>query len=173
MKPGEWGTRQLKPAIVWYRPGVAVRGEPSVFQEVRIYASEEERFDAHKRGLTRSAEDQDNQRKMVNAQQMEQREALADAEFAQYQFGEGITVSESDNWDKNDVADFTKIVYITCDDDAPDADSERVSFHVRFNADGIVDDAYGLLMRNGGDIGTRPANQEEMDAMSETWSNEH
>ena len=64
MKPGEWGTRQLKPAIVWYRPGVAVRGEPSVFQEVRTYASEEERFDAHKRGLTRSAEDQDNQRKM-------------------------------------------------------------------------------------------------------------
>ena len=109
---------------------------------------------------------------MLNAQQIEQREALADAEFAQYQFGDAVTVSESDNWDKNDVADFTKIVYITCDDDAPDADSERVSFHVRFNADGTVDDAYGLLMRNGSDIGLRHANLATMDAMSETRSSE-
>ena len=109
---------------------------------------------------------------MVNQKQLEEREALADAEFAQYDFGDGVTVSESDNWDRNDAADFTKIVYITCDDDAPDADSERVSFHVRFKADGTVDDAYGLLMRNGGDIGTRPANQKDIDAMSETWSSE-
>ena len=109
---------------------------------------------------------------MLNAQQIEQREDLADAEFAQYQFGDGVTVSESDNWDKNDAMDFTKIVYITCDDDAPDADSERVSFHVRFNAAGSVDDAYGLLMRNGSDIGFRPGNQAETDATSETCSSE-
>lgn len=107
---------------------------------------------------------------MPNAHQIEQREVLADSEFAQYQFGDGVTVSESDNWNKDDVNDFTKIVYITCDDDAPDADSERVSFHVRFNADGTVDDAYGLLMSNGSDIGLRPANQAAMDSMSETWS---
>lgn len=99
---------------------------------------------------------------MLDAQQIATREALADAEFEQYQFGDDVTVSESDNWDKSDAADFTKVVYITCDGDAPDTDSERVSFHVRFNADGSVDDAYGLLMRNGSDIGCRPADQAEM-----------
>jgi len=94
-------------------------------------------------------------RKMLNAQQMEQREALADAEFAQYEFGDGVTVSESDNWDKNDVADFTKIVYITCDVDAPDADSERVSFHVRFNADGSVARRMLLATRESKKFGCR------------------
>jgi hypothetical protein len=107
---------------------------------------------------------------MLNAQQIEQREALADSEFEQYQFGDGVTVSEHDNWCKDDLADFTKMVYITCDGDAPDADSERVSFHVRFNADGTVSDAYGLLMRSGSDIGFRPSNQAAMDSMSDTWS---
>ena len=50
MKPGEWGTRDGKPSIAWYRPGIAVRGEPSVVQEVRTYANEKERFDAHQAG---------------------------------------------------------------------------------------------------------------------------
>jgi hypothetical protein len=84
------------------------------------------------------------------------RESLADQEFEAYEFGDGVTVSESDNWDKNDPEDFTKIVYITCEGDLPDADSERVSFHVRFNDDGTIDDAYGLLMRTGAEIGSRP-----------------
>lgn len=109
---------------------------------------------------------------MTKEKQIDEREALADEEFARYEFGEGVTVSESDNWDTNEPDDFTKIVYITADDDPPDADSERVSFHVRFNPDGSVDDAYGLLMRTGGDIGSRPANKADMDSMSETWSSE-
>lgn len=49
MKPGEWGTKDGKPAITWYRPGIALRGEPSTVQQTRTYASEEERFDAHQR----------------------------------------------------------------------------------------------------------------------------
>lgn len=110
---------------------------------------------------------------MPNTQQIDPREALADAEFEQYEFGDGVTVSESDNWDRSEANDFTKIVYITCDDDAPDADSEKVSFHVRFNTDGSVDDAYGLLMRTGADIGSRPAEKVVGEAISETRPSEH
>lgn len=46
MKPGELGTRDGKPAIVWWRYGVAARGEPSTVQEVRTYSSEAERYQA-------------------------------------------------------------------------------------------------------------------------------
>lgn len=103
----------------------------------------------------------------------DKRAVLADAEFERYDFGGGVTVVAHDNWDKADVDDFTKIVYIAADDDPPDADSERVSFHVRFNADGTVSDAYGLLMHNGSDIGFRPANQSVMDAVTETTMTTH
>lgn len=87
------------------------------------------------------------------------REALADDEFESYNFGEGVTVSQSDNWDKNEADDLVKIVYVTFDDDLPDADSSKISFHVRFNPDGSVDDAYGLDMESGNDVGFRPADR--------------
>lgn len=96
--------------------------------------------------------------------EIQAREALADAEFELYDFGDGATVAGFDNWDTNDHADFTRMVYLTFDDDAPDSDSERVSFHVRFNPDGTVDDAYGLLMRTGADIGTRPDTEDATSA---------
>ena len=81
------------------------------------------------------------------------RSDIADAEFERYDFGPDVTVLQSDNWDTSDKDDLTKIVYI--EGDSQDEDSERISFHVRFNPDGTVDDAYGLLMRNGADIGNR------------------
>lgn len=51
LKPGEWGTQGGMPSIAWWRRGVAARGEPSVVQVVRTYASEGERFEAHQRGV--------------------------------------------------------------------------------------------------------------------------
>jgi hypothetical protein len=107
-----------------------------------------------------------------NKSTMELREALADEEFESYDFGEGVRVSESDNWCTDDPLDFTKIAYITCDGDDPDADSERVSFHVRFESNGSVSDAYGLLMKNGSDIGWRGSKLalSEAQALADTWS---
>lgn len=47
MKPGTWGTGPTgKPAIVWWRPGVAARGEASVVTEVREYPTEAARDEA-------------------------------------------------------------------------------------------------------------------------------
>ncbi len=103
----------------------------------------------------------------MDLREIDKRIALAEEEFDQYEFGDGVTVASRDNWDVTDQNDLTLIVYINGDDDAPDADSERVSFHVRFNADGSVDDAYGLLIRNGSYIGFRPENQTAADAVSE------
>ena len=48
MKPGPWCTahgRRL--AIVWWRYGEAASGEPSVVEDVRVYATDADRFDAH------------------------------------------------------------------------------------------------------------------------------
>ena len=46
MKPGEWGTKDGKPAITWWRHGQAAKGEPSIVTEVCTYATEVERVDA-------------------------------------------------------------------------------------------------------------------------------
>lgn len=81
----------------------------------------------------------------------------ADSEFEAYQFGDDLRVVSHSNWDTTDPLDYTKLVYFI-DADKPGADSQRISFHVRFLPDGngtTVDDAYGLLMSNGADIGAR------------------
>lgn len=83
------------------------------------------------------------------------RQSTADDEFAKYNFGEGVTVEESDGWNTDDKDDYTKIVYVSYDDDAPEDDSHKVSFHVRFTPDGKVDDVYALEMERGNDIGSR------------------
>ena len=46
-KPGQWVTSGIgKPAISWWRNGVAAKGEASTVTQIRIYGSEAERFDA-------------------------------------------------------------------------------------------------------------------------------
>jgi len=82
-----------------------------------------------------------------------QREQAADAAFESYGFGEGVKVVGHDRWNRDDRRDFNKIVYVQFEDDAPDAPSTKVSFHVRFGGDGQLDEAYGLLMTTGADIG--------------------
>lgn len=47
MKPGEWGSKDGKPAIVWWRYGEAVKGEPSVVTEARTYETEADRYAAY------------------------------------------------------------------------------------------------------------------------------
>lgn len=81
-----------------------------------------------------------------------QREALADELFEEYDFGDGVEVVAHDSWNTEDSDDLTKIVYVRFDDDPPDADSHKLSFHVRFE-NGEVD-AYALDMRTGNDVGS-------------------
>ncbi|MBK6616543.1 hypothetical protein [Ottowia sp.] len=46
-KPGQWvKSASGKPAIAWWRYGVAATGEPSTVTQVRVYATEEERYEA-------------------------------------------------------------------------------------------------------------------------------
>ena len=80
---------------------------------------------------------------------------IADDVLAAYDFGEGVTVVEQDNWNTDDPNDYTKIVYVEYVDEKPEGDSHKVSFHVRFNPDGSIDDAYALEMDGGNDIGHR------------------
>ena len=98
--------------------------------------------------------------------------AQADAELSQYEFGDDIMIAGADGWDTSDVMDLTKIVYITGSDDPPDADSQKVSFHVVFNSVGGVEGAYGLLGRSGAHIGSRATSQSEMEALADTWSSQ-
>lgn len=71
--------------------------------------------------------------------------------YENYEFGPDLLVTGSSAWDCTDPLDFTRIVYFRDEDEA--TSSERISFHVRFNDDGSVSEAYGLLMGNGEMIG--------------------
>ena len=92
---------------------------------------------------------------------MAQRESKADEVLAAYKFGSdelddgNVTVVGHDNWDRSDPSDFTKFIYVQYRDEPAEADSHKVSFHVRFNNAGEVEDAYALEMGHGNDIGCR------------------
>lgn len=83
------------------------------------------------------------------------RESLADDVFSAYLFGDDVTVETHNSWNTDDPNDWTKIVYVTYADNDPQADSSKISFHVRFAPDGKIEDAYGLDMARGNDIGRR------------------
>ena len=81
--------------------------------------------------------------------------AKADEILAAYLFGNEVTVVDHDNWNTDDPEDFTKIVYASYEDSPPEADSHKISFHVRFDKSGSVTDGYALDMAKGCDIGCR------------------
>lgn len=97
---------------------------------------------------------------------------LANTAFEYYCFGEDVEVTGADGWDSSDSSDFTRMVYISGPTDAGDS-ADRVSFHVRFDPDGVVRGVYGLLMSNGGRIGALglgPACPETLSALfGGTW----
>lgn len=104
---------------------------------------------------------------MLDAHEIRHRGLEADAELSEYQFGAGVTVNTSNNWDRDDECDFTKVVYIRHNDVPLDA-PECVSFHVRFHPNSTVSEVVGLLVKNGEQIGFRPGEiiyQEDMPEM--------
>lgn len=93
--------------------------------------------------------------------EMTSRESKADDVFEKYKLGNddmddgNVTVNDHDRWNTDDPQDFTKIVYVSYHDDPSDADSSKISFHVRFDELGQVDEAYALDMESGNEIGWR------------------
>lgn len=84
-------------------------------------------------------------------------DALADVEFASYDFGDDCAVVGSDGWERvehGDVVEFAKNVYVTFEDGPKDADSTKVSFNVKLKG-GEVDEVYALEHLHGSEIGQR------------------
>ncbi len=50
----------------------------------------------------------------------------ADASFESYDFGDGVTIVDHDNWDTDNPADYTKLAYVEYDDDGPDKPSHKL-----------------------------------------------
>lgn len=86
---------------------------------------------------------------------VDERERVANEVLADYEFGAGVNVEGTASWDDKDTNDWICIVYVHFDDDGPNEPTHKVSFHVTFanDVDAIVEDAYGLLMSNGGELG--------------------
>lgn len=92
----------------------------------------------------------------------EQQDALADTAFESYDFGEGVQVESHGHWDVDSydgMDDFTKVAYVRCDDDAPDAETHKVSFHVKFVTGTLqMDESYGYWCETGVHIGSPQSN---------------
>jgi hypothetical protein len=89
---------------------------------------------------------------------MTNKEAKTNEIFESYQFDQGddgVTVIDHDSWNKDDVSDFTKVVYVAYRDEPENMDSHKISFHVRFNESSEVDEAYALEMEHGNEVGCR------------------
>lgn len=86
-------------------------------------------------------------------QDLQTRLFAADEAFASYDFGPDIEIVEQGNWDSSDVRDLTKVAYAKYSDDPADANSHKISFHVRFTDDGDIEEAYALEMEHGSEIG--------------------
>lgn len=95
---------------------------------------------------------------MKNAELRAQQEALADDAIASYNFGDGVTVVGSDSWQRDTFDgkdDWTKVVYVECDEDGPNDDSHKVSFHAAFvEGTTTLDEAYAYWCENGSEIGS-------------------
>lgn len=82
-------------------------------------------------------------------------QAPEDEAYARYDFGDGVRVVGADGWQRcTGSPDVTRFVYVHYDDDAPEADSHRLTFTVRLQ-DGQVESA-GALDRKGNEIGYLP-----------------
>ena len=93
------------------------------------------------------------------------RSDIADCAFEAYNFGDehGVTVESADGWESDGSPDVTRIVYINGNEGE---DTIRVSFHVRFVSEGSndIEDVYGLVMSNGGEIGSFPLTMDAFNA---------
>ncbi|CAB3754519.1 hypothetical protein [Paraburkholderia humisilvae] len=90
----------------------------------------------------------------------EAKRELAQAEFEKYDFGDGVFVHDHDLWEIGDEADYTRIAYLEYPEDAQEADLHKVTFHVRFNANGTFSEVYALEVDSGNLIGIRTAREE-------------
>lgn len=86
------------------------------------------------------------------------KEKLADDAFASYDFreddldGRTEVVDADSGWDRSDPGDWIKVCYVKFLSDPDEADSRKVSFHVKF-AGGKVSEAYALDAESGNEIG--------------------
>lgn len=92
----------------------------------------------------------------------EEKSELAQVEFEKYDFGDGVSVHGHDLWETGDDADFTKIAYLEYPEDGEDTDLHKVTFHVRFNANGTIIEAYALEVASGNLIGVRAVREESI-----------
>jgi len=87
-----------------------------------------------------------------------QQKALADRAVAAYRFGDGLTVVGSEDW-KMDTFDgkddWTKLVYVKCDNDGPNDGPHKISFHAAFKqGTSSLDESYAYWMETGSEIGS-------------------
>lgn len=81
------------------------------------------------------------------------RASAAERAYENYNFGEGVEVVGRAGWDRSDPDDLILTVFVRYDTDPDDADSHKVSFHVRFEAE-KVSEVYALECDHGQMIGS-------------------
>ncbi len=86
---------------------------------------------------------------------MQDKQNMANQAFEHYDFGEEIEIIATEGWDTSDPGDFIRVAY-AINTEEQNEDSEKISFHVRFNEADLVEDVYALECRTGNEIGHYP-----------------
>lgn len=86
---------------------------------------------------------------------LQEKQLVANQAFENYEFGDGLEIVGTDGWDTTDPQDFIRVAYAR-NTDNPNKDSEKISFHVRFDQADLVEDVYALECKHGTEIGHYP-----------------
>lgn len=92
----------------------------------------------------------------IDVDSVNAKEDLANKCFSSYVFSDSISTVDSQGWDRGDPLDFVKVAHVRFDDSC-----HRLSFHVRFDAQGYVEDVYALDNKSGNEFGYMPSTELE------------
>lgn len=75
----------------------------------------------------------------------------ADSQFENYNFGEGVTIVDSEGWNNDGSNDYIRVAYAEIEENE---DTTKISFHVEFDLTGNVVDSYAYVCESGVEIGS-------------------
>lgn len=76
----------------------------------------------------------------------------AQSAFEAYAFGEGVQVEAHDGFEVEGMH-LSKVAYVRYEDDPPEADTHKVTYHVLFSHDWAISEDYALTTENGDYLG--------------------
>lgn len=104
--------------------------------------------------LNEEIKDESIRERRLAQENRKQKIGIADQAFSAFDFGGDVEIVNSSGWDTSDPNDLTAI--LIGEEYGSSEPPFKISFHVRFDPEGKIDEVYALDMQSGNDIGFYP-----------------